>query len=164
MLHIQKRTTAAAIFLTTCTLLSQWGQTQHPIEVNDDEARKQRLEFMKSLRSEFELFNDRQTDEPLKVVDDPIQRFSNPIRNFFSDCGLFLWLDGKRPAAIASVSIRGSGSVWFETASLYPQPLRCLRKSNNYWMPQSAGLAEQRLTDVPDPAESPSSRLTQMRR
>jgi hypothetical protein len=164
MLHIQKGAAAAAMVLSICALFSQWAQAQEAVDGNDEEARKQRLEFMKGLRSQFELFNNQDSDQPLKVVDEPILRFTNPIRNFFSDGGLFLWLDGKRPAAIATVSIRGNGSVWFETASLCPRPLRCLRKSNDYWMPQSASLTEQRLTDAPDPGASPSSRLTQMRR
>jgi hypothetical protein len=164
MLHIQKGAAAAVMVLSICALFIQWGQAQEAADGNDEEARKQRLDFMKSLRSEFEMFNDQNSDQPLKVVDEPILRFTNPIRNFFSDGGLFLWLDGKRPAAIATVSIRGNGSVWLETASLCPRPLRCLRKGSDYWMPQSASLAEQRLTDAPDPGASPSSRLTQMRR
>jgi len=148
-----------ALVLAAC----ERGHGQEAPDKSDDEARKQRLEYMKSFRSDFELFRGTRSDQPLNAVDDPIQRFSNPIRNFFSDCGVFLWLDGKRPVAVATVSIRGNGVVWFETASLSSGALRCLRKENTYWTPQSASLAEQRLTDAPPPAASPRSRLAQMR-
>ena len=164
MLPISNKRAAAATVLVVVGLLSEQGQAQPPADANNDEARKVRLEYMKGLRSEFQVFRDGQSDQPLNTVDEPILRWSNPIRNFFSDGGLFLWLDGKRPAAIATVSIRGNGSVWFETASLSASALECVRKGREYWMPQSASLAEQRLTDVPAPAASAPLRLTQMRR
>src|SRR5262249_670384 len=81
-----------------------------------------------------------------------------------SDCGLFVWLEGKRPAVVASISIRGNGGVWFESASLSPQALRCVRNGRELWTPKSTSLVQQRLMDAPVPAESPRLRLVQMRR
>jgi hypothetical protein len=164
MCLIPTRVLALAIVLVSCTLLCERSQAQPPADADGDEARKARLEFMKGLRSEFQMYRDGQPDQALSTVDEPILRWSNPIRNFFSDGGLFVWLDGQRPAAIATVSIRGNGSVWLETASLSPGALTCVRKSRAYWMPQSASLAEQRLADAPVPAASSVMRLTQMRR
>jgi hypothetical protein len=151
-------------FLAECSASSTQSWAQEPINSNDDEARKVRLEFMKEFRTEFKLFGNDRPEEPLAALDEPLVRWTNPIRNSFSDGALFLWLDGKRPVATATVSIRGSGGVWFESASLSPGALRCLRRDGLFWNPQSAGSAEQRLMDAPVPAATGASRLVQMRR
>jgi hypothetical protein len=139
-------------------------QAQPPAAADSDEARKMRLDFLKDFRSEFQVFRKDRDDTPLEAVEEPVQRWSNPIRNSFSDGGLFLWLDGKRPAAAATVSIRGTGSVWLEVASLSPTALRCERGNTEFSTPQSAGVCNQRLTEAPSPAESARLRLVQMRR
>jgi hypothetical protein len=123
-----------------------------------------RLDFMKDFRSQFQVFRKDHAEQPLKMIEEPVQRWSNPIRNFFSDGGLFLWLDGKRPAVAATVSIRGNGKVWVEMASLSPSALRCVRGTSEFWTPQSASAVEQLLVDAPVPAELPRMRLVQMRR
>ena len=73
----------------------------------------------------------------------PVNR-NNPIRNFFSDGGLFLWLEGKRPAAAVAVSIRGNGGVWVEMVTFSPSSLRCVRNDGAFWTPQSVGDAQHR--------------------
>jgi hypothetical protein len=148
------------------TLLAQAAPNQPPpdADINSDEARKLRLDFLKEFRSDFQIFDKDSRDKALEALPEPIQRFSNPVRTSFSDCGLFLWLDGKRPVVVGSVSIRGNGSVWLESATLSPQSLRCTRKGREYWTPKPASVAQQRLMDAPAPAASSSLRLVQMRR
>ena len=131
---------------------------------NDPEARKLRLEFMKDFRSEFQVQLAANPESSLEALAEPVQRWSNPVRNFFSDGCLFLWLNGQRPAVAATVSIRGNGVVWLETASLSPQALRCLRKGSDYWAPRAASPTEERIADFPPPAETARARLVQMRR
>jgi hypothetical protein len=150
--------------LAEWTALSTQSWAQEPPDSNDDEARKVRLEFMKEFRTEFKLFGNDRPEEPLPALDEPLVRWTNPIRNSFSDGALFLWLDGKRPVAMATVSIRGNGGVWFESASLSPEALRCLRRDGLFWNPQSASSAEQQLKDAPVPAATGAGRLVQMRR
>ena len=157
------RLIAAAATLATSAALIAPCSAQQP-DANDDEARKTRLAYMKELRDEFQLFREASPDKALTVVEEPVQRWTNPIRNFFSDGCLFLWLDGKRPAAAATASIRGNGSVWFETATFSSLPLRCLRNEREYWTPRgvSSGLLE--ISDSEPPAATARARLVQMRR
>jgi len=133
-------------------------------DANDAEARKARLLYMKALRDEFQLFRETSPDKALPVVEEPVQRWSNPIRNFFSDGCLFLWLDGKRPAAAATASIRGNGSVWFETATFSAAALRCLRNEREFWTPRGIGPSQLRISDREPPAATARARLVQMRR
>jgi len=148
----------------TCLARDCLPQEPQPSNANDDATRKLRLEFMKDLRAEFQVFREARPKEPLAKIDEPLLRWSNPVRNFFSDGGLFLWLHGKRPAAAATVSIRGNGSVWLEVASLSPVALRCERLGNEFWTPRIASAVEQRLPDAPAPAATARMRLVQMRR
>jgi hypothetical protein len=126
-------------------------------------ARKQRLMHLERRLAEFQVFKLDQPDQPLKTTQEPLLRYSNPVRNFFSDGATFLWLDGKRPAAAAAVSIRGTGRVWREFTSLSSAPLRCLREGRAVWTPQSGNLVGEPLPDPPRPSSSPKLRLTQMR-
>jgi hypothetical protein len=141
-----------------------WAQAQQPLDADDDASRKLRLEFMKEFRAEFEVFRKARPADPLAAVDEPILRWSNPVRNFFSDGALFLWLNDQRPAALATVSIRGNGQVWLEAASLSPDALHCLRRGNDFWTPSKGSLVEQKLPDAPIPAATARMRLVQMRR
>lgn len=151
-------------FLAICSVLSARSGAQEPLNANDDEARKVRLEFMKEFWTEFKLFGNDRPEEPLATLEEPLVRWTNPIRNSFSDGALFLWLEGKRPVAVATISIRGNGSVWLESASLSPGALRCLCRHSPFWTPKSASAAEQRLMDAPIPAATAAGRLAQMRR
>ena len=127
-----------------------------------DAARLERLSFIKRCFAEFELSADGSGLPAAGEV--PVLRYSNPIRNFFSDGATFLWLDGKRPAAAGTISIRGAGDVWWEFSSFSERPLRCVREGRAVWTPESGNLVREPLADAPAPASSPQRRLLQMRR
>src|SRR5688572_17806766 len=125
------------VLLVTCTAPGRPCQGQAPAGADSDEARRMRLDFLKDFRSEFQVYRKDPADTPLELVEEPLQRWSNPIRSSFSDGALFLWLEGKRPAAAAAVSIRGNGGVWTEMATFSPDALRCVRKGKEFWTPQA---------------------------
>ena len=152
------------IVIAICMATGERGRGQPPSDADSEEARKMRLDFMKDFRSEFQVFRRDRADQPLEAMEEPVQRWSNPVRNSFSDGGLFLWLEGKRPAAAVAVSIRGNGGVWAEMVTFSPIMLRCVRKGAEFWTPQAVGDAQQRLSDAPAPAETARQRLVQMRR
>ena len=118
---------------------------------------------MKQVFDEFRLYRSENPGEPFQQTDQAVLRWSNPIRNFFSDGATFLWLDGKRPVAAATISVRGTGEVWREFVSLSNQTLRCVRQGRMVWTPQSRNLLPQPLPDSPAPASSPKLRLAQIR-
>jgi len=154
----------AAIAGMICLAHAAQAQPPSALDADNDAARKQRLAFMKEFRAEFEIFQEARPADPLAAIDEPILRWSNPVRNFFSDGSLFLWLNENQPAAVATVSIRGNGDVWLEAASLSPDALRCLRRGNDFWTPSKGSLVRQRIPDAPAPAATARMRLVQMRR
>ncbi len=152
---------SAALF---SVLLCCW-QPAMAQEATDLQAeRKVRLEFMAQKLDEFRLFREDKPDEHFPRTKSPVLRYSNPVRNFFSDGATFLWLDGKRPLAVGSISVRGNGQVFREFTSLSEKPLSCVYKNKVVWSPRASGLPRQTFDDAPEPSTSPRLRLTQMRR
>ncbi|MGH7128314.1 MAG: hypothetical protein ACREJB_12165 [Planctomycetaceae bacterium] len=152
------------LLLITIVFLSRCAAAAEEPADPQDAARQERLRYMTELFGEFQLSP---RDEPERALDrtaEPLLRWSNPVRNSFSDGATFLWLDGERPVAAATMSIRGNGAAWREFVTLSDQPIRCLRNGQAVWMPDTGSLTDQPLTDAPEPASSPPLRLAQLRR
>ncbi len=130
---------------------------------DDQAARQERLVFMTRVFDKFELFTSEHSSRPLASTEKPVLRYSNPVRNFFSDGATFLWLDGNRPLAAGTISVRGSGEVWREFTSFSGHPLRCIHEERPVWTPQSGNLVHKPVTNAPKPASSPRLRMIQMR-
>ncbi len=128
-----------------------------------DAQRKRRGEFMKAQLDRYTIAAADRLESPLSLTEEPALRYSNPVRNFFSDGGLFLWLDGKRPLAAAVISIRGKGQVFAEFTSLSARALECRREGANVWSPPAGNVVGQSLPDAPPPSPSDKVRLRQMR-
>jgi hypothetical protein len=151
------------ICLTIPLLVSGRVGADEPAQSEEDEARRERLAFITRTFHEFELFTQDNPDKQLARTGQPILRYGNPVRNFFSDHAVYLWLQGDRPIAVGAISIRGKGTLWREFCSLSDEPLRCVYNGRDIWTPQSGGLIGQSFTDAPTPATSPALRLAQMR-
>lgn len=130
----------------------------------DEASRTARLDFMKQFASTLAVSLATQPDHRLTMRDEPVLRWSNPVRNFFSDGALFVWLDGQRPAALATVSIRGNGTVWLEAASLTEKPLSATLEKKDFWQPRSTAIAPRTLADIEPPSNTPRQRTAQFRR
>jgi hypothetical protein len=127
-------------------------------------ARQARLDYLKSRAAECELFKEGDCKSPLVLSKEALLRYTNPVRGIkLSDGATFLWLDGERPLAVASWSLRGAGNVWREFTSLTDKPLACTRDDVEIWSPKTGGLLDQQLLDAPAPLPSATRRLGQMR-
>lgn len=149
------------VILATSGLFQRSSPADESPDRRADGARMERLSFIKRSFAEFELTAD--GSGLLAASEVPVLRYSNPVRNFFSDGATFLWLDGKQPVAAGTISIRGAGDVWWEFSSFSHRPLRCVREGRAVWTPESGNLVRQPLSDAPDPASSSKVRLLQMR-
>lgn len=137
------------------------GAAQEPEPKSPEKAR---LELMSRAFSTFDLqFADR-TDKPLSRTPKPLLRWSNPVRNTFSDGAFFLWLDDARPVAIATISIRGTGAAWREFSTLAERPLQATQEGQVVWNPNPGDLVLKPLKDGPIPVQLERLRLTQMRK
>ncbi|MBW3540906.1 MAG: hypothetical protein KY476_11600 [Planctomycetes bacterium] len=105
-------------------------------------------------------------ERPFKLLEKPVLRWSQPVRGG-DDGAVFLWLDGRRPAAIGTIFAwpfgNGEYVVQHELHSLATEPLAARWRDRAFWAPQTAGVAFEPLADSPRPADTPTRRLTQMR-
>jgi hypothetical protein len=131
--------------------------------------RQKRLEFLLEQTDKLQLDVADDASRRLKRGDQPILRWSNPVRDFVNDGVTFLFFEGERPRALASVWVRGreasltKGEIWRELISFSSEPLSCRRDGEVLWSPKTGGLVDQMLADAPRPASRRSQRLVQMR-
>jgi hypothetical protein len=106
-------------------------------------------------------------DQPLELIPKPVFRHSQPVRG--DDIGaVYLWVDGqKRPAVIGTTfgfSIGGGvRSMAHEFHSLADTPLETTWRGATYWRPATPGVSWQPIPGAPEPAESPATKLRQVR-
>jgi hypothetical protein len=138
---------------------------QPSAEVPSADERLEQLQFFKSQVAELQLIRGTSAKEPQPLMPEPVLRYSNSEREIGSlDGATFLWLDGARPIAAISYSIRRlNNDAYHECTSLTGEPLVCRRGEQPIWSPKSGGLLAQKLTGAPAPAAGKVQRLTQMR-
>ena len=158
----------AAIVFSMAVGISATCQAGEPSEANAA-LRQKRLEFLLAQTDKFQIEVADHGVRRLKRGDQPVLRWSNPVREFVNDGVTFLFLEGQRPRALATVWVRGreasltKGDVLHELISFSSEPLICRRDGEVIWSPKTAGLVDQLLTDAPRPASRASQRLVQMR-
>ena len=150
--------------LAGARVAAQPAPDDSPAATDSEMAKKDRLAFILKEFATYSLSAPGAGERPFARREEPLVRYSNPVRNAFSDAAVFLWLDGARPRAAASISIRGNRAVGREFSSLSAEPLECRGEAGEHWTPKSAGLAEQDLPDAEAPDASDKRRLVQMRR
>ena len=135
-----------------------------PSDGDAEAARQARLDYLRSRAAECELFKATDRGTPLVLTKEAAVRHSDPVAaSGFNDGGTFLWLDGQRPLAVATWSLRGAGNVYREFTSLSAEPLACLRRRREIWSPKTGGLVNQVLPQAPAPLAGAAARLGQMR-
>ncbi|MBW3596314.1 MAG: hypothetical protein KY475_03455 [Planctomycetes bacterium] len=154
---------SAALLAAMAVLVTPLGQAEaNPGDA--DAERLRRLEFMQDLAAEFSLHAAGGNEAPFRLHEAPVLRYSNPERERGStDGATFLWLDGERPVAALSISIRKPDALAYcEATSFHPSPLICRRNDVVLWSPGKGSTASP-LPEAPAPAASEPLRLTQMR-
>lgn len=139
-----------------------------PLFADEIDDAKQRLQYMRDSAQVYDVEtrpNDGRPSEKLKVLPEPLLRWTNPVSGV-PDGTLFLWLDeGGRPGIAAQVFIcPGTKDLWLhEFQSLSESPFQVQRDRARVWAPRSAGVAMKELPEAPKPANSKTGRLAQMR-
>lgn len=150
--------------LTILLLFAGIGRAaDEPVEKEKDE-RKAQLHFMRTQAEKFALTRADADDKPLTLSNEAVLRYTNPERERGTSDGVtYLWLDGRRPIAVCSFSIRRpDDSASCEFTSFSETPLRCLREGGVVWTP---AVPEKLRTpfDVATPSDSANRRLFRMK-
>ena len=126
-------------------------------------ARQERLKHITERADSVELRTADEKPRGLKRLDRPVLRYTNPIRSSSAGGATFLWLDGQRPLAAASISIRDNNNVVWEFTSLANERLSASHDDEVFWTPKGPGRRMELLPDSPAPAATPALRLAQLR-
>ena len=132
-------------------------------EQQDEKLATKRLEFMKSSVKDYEFLEGPEFKSTLKVVPEPILRFTNPVSGLQDGCFLVWTSTAGRPMVGAQVYLT-SDDLWIhEFQSLSPVPLKVNRDGAIVWEPARAGADQKPVPGAPVPAAKAGPRLVQMR-
>jgi hypothetical protein len=106
----------------------------------------------------------------LELKKEPVFEWSNPVRDGVQQGAVFVWLRDGRPAALGCVFSHTDDTfpgrrVMHEFHALDTEKLTVTRPKEalNEWKPE-AGLERNELPDAPAPADTPATRLIQMKK
>jgi hypothetical protein len=131
----------------------------------DETQTAQRLKDLKRAAGMYRIVLDTDRAKELALRDEPILRWTNPLRKT-DDGAVFLWTAGGRPEAIASFyRYRNEERLVeeHEFQSLATTGLTAARDGTVIWAPREAGLTLAPIPGAPKPGATPSERLRQMR-
>lgn len=129
----------------------------------DKSDREQRFAYIHEQLSALELRLAKNAEEPLRLTEEPVLKYTNPVRSADGVAANYLWLRGNRPVAAACLAIRQEDKVWRELASLTDDSLSLSKGGVALWTPTTQGQSSRPLPDGPEPADTPAQRLIQMR-
>ncbi|RCS41517.1 hypothetical protein DTL42_23495 [Bremerella cremea] len=142
-------------------LMIAWSAVSFGQERGESDKAKQYLE------AAAQTYTLRSTSESrqFKLSENAILSYTNPTRESGSIHGAsWLWLDGEKPVAACSYSIRRPyNNVMLEFSLLDAQPSVGVHEENEIWRPDVNGLSSLDFTDVPAPRPREQQRLSQMR-
>lgn len=151
---------ASLVVLCLCAAMNLIGAEDDAAKM-DESAR--RLMSLKKTISNVEITMGKDGTDKLVRVDDPIQRWSNPLVRIV-DATVFLWTRDGRPAVVSQVADVTDEGVWQEFQSLTTEPLRGTRDGQSYWAPTAAGIKWERAPTTEAPAATAELRRVQMRK
>jgi hypothetical protein len=115
----------------------------------------------------YVIYRDRSRKEKVELRREPVYSWTNPIRGGEQDGDVFVWTCRGRAEAVGtffSYPSTGPRNLNHEFHSLSTSVLDVDRPGGaNQWTPQAPGVDLVKIQDGPEPARSPTLRLSQMR-
>jgi hypothetical protein len=137
----------------------------HADEEQEAEAAKRYQAYAKEMAAKYDLKTAGDQPRQLKLHEESLLRWTNPLGANKAHGELFLWTDRGRPAAVLSmyeyVDRAGVLHEHHEWCSLALGPIRA--SGPKEWSPGVAGIELKPLPGAPPPADTPNRRLRQMR-
>lgn len=126
----------------------------------DESAR--RLAAMTKIIKSVELTLGKDGTDKLVRIEEPIQRWSNPVIPI-TDATVFLWTHDGRPMVVAQVADVPNKGLWQEFQSLTTEQFQGLAGQRT-WAPTAPGIKWLRAPTTEAPAKTPELRRVQMRK
>jgi hypothetical protein len=165
-----KRRTEALVMLLALSLVGiltalSWGQD----EAGDAAQMRLWRAFYRRRATELALVETGDSATELKLVREPIQAWTNPIRGHTQHGTVHLWTNAGRPSVIGSVwsaldvNDRSRRNLCYEFHSLSQAPVSAKQGDKTWWSTKEPGIAWLPLSDGPALGSSRTIRLRQMR-
>jgi hypothetical protein len=141
----------AALFMTASR-----AQTANREPPELQSLREQRLTKMRSFVEALTIAEvDGASERPIKLVSEPVLRFSDPDR-LHSDGTLWVWGDRGRPRAFSEVFLKDDSEkvLYHGITSTADGPLVGRKNQRTIWSPRGAGIDFAVLPDAPQPLRS----------
>jgi hypothetical protein len=133
-------------------------------EKKEDEAQREKLlKAMRSLAASYTLSIGENKKSRLKLVEEPLMRFSNPV-GVSKDGAFFVWTDKGRPHALLKIYTTNYRTFFQEWQSLSEDYLFAERDGQAIWTPTVAGVEFREVPDAPKPGDTSAERLRQMKK
>ena len=132
----------------TCALSVLVLVGQAAAEKPTEEERLARLKFLKEKAAERTLHRGPGETAAFPLTAEPVLRYDNVLQGNLGtrDGATFLWLDGTRPVAATSISIRGPDFLTYqECTSFSSGPLEWRLAGAAEWSPKAGGLVAKRI-------------------
>jgi len=153
------RSVALLFACLACCTASRAGEPRtNPDEVD----RARRLESMKLSATQYTIRLRDGREDPLKLVDTLVLRWSNP-ENAATDGTIFLWTHRGRPAVALGLFTYDNEKFSHECQSLTTSPLSAANASGVVWSPSAPGIHFSQIENAEAPAATSARRLRQMK-
>jgi len=137
----------------------------HADDEHEAEATKRYQSYAKETAAKYDLKTAGDQPRQLKLRDESLLRWTNPLTANKAHGELFLWTDRGRPAAVLSMyeytDPMGVVHEHHEWCSLALGPIQA--SGPKEWSPAVAGIELRPIPGAPPPADTPTRRLRQMR-
>jgi hypothetical protein len=137
----------------------------HADDEQEAEATKRFQAYAKATAAKYDLKTAGDQPRQLKLRDESLLRWTNPLTANKAHGELFLWTDRGRPAAVLSMyeyaDAKGVIHEHHEWCSLALGPIQA--SGPKEWSPTVAGIELRRIPEAPPPADTATRRLRQMR-
>jgi hypothetical protein len=150
----------AALWGSVCALGDEPG-TETP---DEKQLAREALEISRTEAARWELALGGDRQKKLKLLDDPVLRWSNPaVGEIYG--AVFLWIRDGRPEVVGSIYKWYSPYTHYSTEfqSLSESTIAGSRDGQESWTPARAGLALKPVPGALPPADGAAGRLRQMR-
>jgi len=142
------------------------ASAQEPADAEAAAAKKFQA-YARESAAAYEFHAESAEGRKLVFREDPVLRWTNPLGSNKAHGDVFLWTDEGRPAAVLSLyEFTTPDSIvheHHEFCSLATTSLVSTAPENRNWSPKEAGIKLLPLAEAPEPAGTPTRRLSQMR-
>jgi hypothetical protein len=151
--------------LLSFTLSGVLGLLAVAQEGSKPDAANEAAEFLKAARANAALFRiqDVKSGADIERIENPVLRYTEPLRGSGTQGTMWIWGRIGRPVAVLEMIRHLGREDWFCFHAITDEPIKLTAQTGQTWTPKSSDLKFRPLPDAPQPADSATGRILQMK-